>query len=99
MNARLISLRPAFATSGVSGLAYRENSRVPTQRKVEWPGVPLLVPLWVATGIVGAAAALLFYGPVAWALPALAFLVACPLLVAWVLLVEGGDAPETSSKR
>lgn len=95
MNARLTALLPAFATVGASGPAYRENSSAPTQRRVEGPGVPFLVPLWVAMGIVGTATILPFYGPVMWALPALAFLVACPLLVAWVLFVEGGNGPAT----
>ncbi|MDO8840500.1 MAG: hypothetical protein Q7V31_16420 [Parvibaculum sp.] len=96
MNTRLIALLSAFAAGDVPVRAYREkDGRVLAQRKAKGFSAPLLVPLWIAMGIVGTAAMLPFYGPAAWALPALAFLVACPLLVTWVLFVEGGDAPET----
>jgi hypothetical protein len=40
-----------------------------------------------------------FYGPAAWALPVLAFLVVCLLLVTWMLFVEGEDVPENQSRR
>jgi hypothetical protein len=50
--------------------------------------VPFLVPLWVAIGIAAGAMLLPFYGHETWALPALAFLVICPLLVVGVLLME-----------
>jgi hypothetical protein len=52
---------------------------------------PFLVPLWVAIGIAGGAMLLPLYGHEAAMLPALAFLVICPLLVAGVLLMEGDD--------
>ncbi|WP_041535946.1 hypothetical protein [Parvibaculum lavamentivorans] len=78
MNARVTAFLP--------GLVF-------TARDAEKPGAPLLVPLWVALGIAGGAALLPVYGGSAWALPALAFLVLCPLAVAGVLLAEGADAP------
>lgn len=52
---------------------------------------PFLVPLWVAIGIAGGAMLLPLYGHEAAVLPALVFLVICPLLVAGVLLMEGDD--------
>lgn len=52
---------------------------------------PLLVPLWVSMGIAAAGTMLPFFGGDAEVLPALIFLTVCPLLVAAVLMLEGGD--------
>jgi len=92
MTARLIAVLPAF--DGVSGELLREGNRASAKCGIEKSDASLWVPLWVAMGIAGAAAMLPFYGTAIWALPALAFLVACPLLVAWVLLIEGETAPD-----
>jgi len=89
MNARLTAFFPASAFGSVTGFASRENSHATAERKSGEAAPPVLVPLWVAMGIAGAAALLPFYGAALWALPALAFLVACPLLVAGVVLMEG----------
>ena len=59
--------------------------------KAQEPHAPFLVPLWVAIGIAGGAMLLPLYGHEAEVLPALVFLVICPLLVAGVLLMEGDD--------
>ncbi len=92
MNARLTALLPASAFFGFSGLASWKNSHAAADRNAGDSEAPVLVPLWVAMGIAGAAALLPFYGAALWALPALVFLVACPLLVACMVLMEGSSA-------
>lgn len=52
---------------------------------------PVIVPMWVAMGIACAAIMLPLYGHDISALPALVFLVVCPLAVAAVLLAGGDD--------
>lgn len=93
MNARLTALLPAVAFSGFPGPASWKNFHAAADRKSGDSGAPVLVPLWVAMGIAGGAALLPFYGAALWALPALAFLVVCPLLVAGVVLIEGNGTP------
>ena len=62
-----------------------------TETEARESNAPLLVPLWIAIGIAGGAMLLPLYGHEAEVLPALVFLVICPLLVAGVLLMEGDD--------
>jgi hypothetical protein len=53
----------------------------------------------IAVGVVAAAVILLFYGLSAWTLVALVLLVACPLVVARVLLLERGYSPTRSGTK
>ncbi|MEQ8268982.1 MAG: hypothetical protein RH982_17435 [Parvibaculum sp.] len=89
MNARFTALLPYPAIGGAAGLA-RFTFAARASGK---PAAPLLVPLWVALGIAGGAALLPVYGAAPWALPALLFLVLCPLAVAGVVLAEGAEPP------
>ncbi|HAC59353.1 hypothetical protein [Parvibaculum sp.] len=57
---------------------------------------PVLLPLWVASGIASSAFLFSFYGDDGSVLPALIFLTVCPLLVAAVLLMEGEDSHSDS---
>lgn len=87
-----MNMRIAAARFPVSILAAISPSLVgpmpETETEARERHVPFLVPLWVAIGIAAGAMLLPFYGHETWALPALAFLVICPLLVAGVLLME-----------
>jgi hypothetical protein len=56
--------------------------------KAGWLGVPRLVWICVAVGLIGAAALLLQYGVSLWALLGALFLIACPAAVVWVLIVQ-----------
>lgn len=90
-----MNMRIAAARLPVSILAAILPSLVRTMPEAETQAresrTPVLVPLWVAIGIAGGAMLLPLYGHEASVLPALVFLVVCPLLVAAVLLMEGDD--------
>lgn len=88
MTARFTALLPHPVIGGTAGFARFAF----TAGNADRPAAPLLVPLWVALGIAGGAALLPVYGAAMWALPALAFLILCPLIVAGVLLAEGAEA-------
>ena len=57
--------------------------------------------LWlcVPIGIVALAAILLLFGLSVWSALAIAFLIACPLVVAWVLIAERGLPGSQRRKR
>ena len=57
--------------------------------------------LWlcVPIGIVALAAILLLFGLSVWSALAIAFLIACPLMVVWVLVAERGLPGSQRSKR
>lgn len=89
MNARLTALLPYPVAGGAAGRSRFALAALASGRA----GAPLLVPLWVALGIAGGASLLPVYGAAPWTLPALLFLVLCPLAVAGVVLAEGAEPP------
>ena len=89
MNMRIAAARfPVSILAAISPSLVGPMPETETETEARERHAPFLVPLWIAMGIAGGAMLLPLYGHEAEVLPALVFLVICPLLVAGVLLME-----------